>query len=270
MVQVHEDFEKYRNLVPSLRIIAGTYEGILYGIDVILSLKDDMKINIHFNPVWMFESNHGCIHTIAIGGRYLVCGGVDEVIKLYDLRKKKDIGSLHHQSGTITGLVFSSFTSPKFLISVSDDGTMAFFRTKDWLPLSTIKTHHGRINSISIHPSGKIALTVGSDKNIRLWNMMTGKKAGRYNLNKNEAFYVQWNTLGTQYAVLLNKEVMVYDMSATLVYCFSSLTRFNSMHYTISKKNHEILVLGSQNGCLQIYDSSNGKLIVSFVAHENR
>ncbi|QSL65429.1 hypothetical protein MERGE_002739 [Pneumocystis wakefieldiae] len=191
-------------------------------------------------------------------------------MKLYDLRKKKDIGSLHHQSGTITGLVFSSLASPKFLISVSDDGTMAFFRTKDWLPLSTVKTHHGRVNSISIHPSGKIALTVGSDKNIRLWNMMTGKKAGKYNLNKNEAFYVQWNTLGTQYAVLLNKEVMVYDMSATLIYRFSSLTRLNSMHYTISKGNHEVLILGSQNGCLQIYDSSNGKLIVSFVAHENR
>lgn len=88
MVQVYEDFEKYRNLVPSFRIISGTYEGILYGIDVILSLKDDMKINTHFNPVWMFESNEGCIHTIAKGGRYLVCGGVDEVIKYFFLFKK--------------------------------------------------------------------------------------------------------------------------------------------------------------------------------------
>lgn len=128
------------------------------------------------------------------------------------MKKRKDLGSLYHHSGTITDLAFSSKTSPKFLISVSEDGTMAIFRTRDWLPFITIKTHHGRVNSISIHPSGKAALTVGSDRNIRLWNMVTGKRAGKYSLNGSEPFCIQWNTLGDHYAVLLSKEVMVYDM----------------------------------------------------------
>ncbi|KAG5438386.1 hypothetical protein PCANB_002874 [Pneumocystis canis] len=261
-----EDFKEYEHSTSFFRIIACTYQGLLYGIDVILFLKEDAKISTHFNLIWMFESNIGCIHSIAVGGRYLVCGGVDEVIK-----KKKDLGSLHYHSGTITGLVFSSKISPKFLISVSEDGTMAIFRTKDWSHLTTIKTHHGRVNSISIHPSGKAAFTVGSDRNIRLWNMMTGKKAGKFNLNKNEAFCIQWNTTGDHYAVLLNKGVMIYDMSATLVYCFSSPIQLNSIHYAVSKKKqHEMLILGFQDGHIQIRDSSNGKLLESFVAHENR
>ncbi|KAG5519351.1 hypothetical protein PMAC_001976 [Pneumocystis sp. 'macacae'] len=271
MNQDNKDFKRFKHFESSFRIIACTYEGFLYGIDTTLFLKEDTKINTHFDLVWMFESNTGSVHSIAIGGKYLVCGGIDEVIKLYDLKKRKDIGSLYHHSGTITDLTFSSKISPKFLISVSEDGTMAIFRTRDWLPFITIKTHHGRVNSISIHPSGKVALTVGSDKNIRLWNMITGKRAGKYNLNSTEPFCIQWNTLGDHYAVLLRKEVMVYDMSATLVYRFSSLVQLNSIHYTISEKNRcEMLVLGTQNGYLQIYDSKNGKLLESFVAHENR
>ncbi|KAG4306089.1 hypothetical protein PORY_000077 [Pneumocystis oryctolagi] len=254
-----KDFKECGQLVSSFRIVACTYEGLLYGIDTMLFLKEDMNVNTCFNLVWMFESNSGCIHSVAVGGR------------LYDLKKKKDLGSLYHQSGTITDLAFSSKVSPKFLVSVSQDGTMVIFRTRDWLPFATIKTYHGSVNSISIHPSGKAALTVGSDKNIRLWNMMTGEKAGKYSLNNGDPFCIQWNILGDRYAVLFNKEVAVYDMSATLVYCFSSPTQLNSIHYTMSGKSHrEMLVLGSQDGCIQICDSSNGKLLKSFFAHENR
>jgi len=33
------------------------------------------------------------------------------------------------------------------------------------------------VYAISIHPSGKLALSVGKDKTMRTWNLITGKQA---------------------------------------------------------------------------------------------
>ena len=45
----------------------------------------------------------------------------------------------------------------------------------------------GPVYSVSIHPTGKMAISVGKDKTLRIWDLMTGKcayvtntKYGRY------------------------------------------------------------------------------------------
>ena len=60
-------------------------------------------------------------------------------------------------------------------------GTICIWRTKDWECLKILKGHKGRVNSLAIHPSGKIALSVSIDKTVHLWNLLTGQKA---NVNK--------------------------------------------------------------------------------------
>jgi len=74
--------------------------------------------------------------------------------------------------GSITHLVFSSRSH---LFSASDDGTLCLFHARDWTVLRSLKGHKGRINSIAIHPSGKVALSVGKDRALRMWDLMRGK-----------------------------------------------------------------------------------------------
>ncbi|CAG8808042.1 11563_t:CDS:1, partial [Racocetra fulgida] len=56
------------------------------------------------------------------------------------------------------------FYNKTHMISGSEDGTVCIWRTKDWESLKVLKGHKGRVNSVDIHPSGKIALSVSSDK----------------------------------------------------------------------------------------------------------
>jgi WD40 repeat protein len=35
----------------------------------------------------------------------------------------------------------------------------------------------GAVNSLAVHPSGKLALSVGRDKTLRVWNLLVGKPA---------------------------------------------------------------------------------------------
>ena len=83
--------------------------------------------------------------------------------------------------GSITEL---HFPSRSHLISASEDGTIAIFHARDWVVLRVLKGHKGRINSIGIHPSGKVALSVGVDKTLRMWDLMRGKGSASTKLGK--------------------------------------------------------------------------------------
>ena len=106
----------------------------------------------------------------------------------------REIGSLLHHSSGITKLYFPN---RKKLLSAAGDNVIAVSRTQDWTLLSTIKAPipvpSGRpsgdtvslgdspagVNDFAVHPSLKLMISVGKgEKCMRLWNLITGKKAG--------------------------------------------------------------------------------------------
>lgn len=86
-------------------------------------------------------------------------------------------------TGSITHL---SFQSRSHLLSASEDGTLSLFHTRDWTVLRTLKGHKGRVNSVAVHPSGKVALSVGKDRTLRMWDLMRGKGSASVKLGKGE------------------------------------------------------------------------------------
>ena len=81
--------------------------------------------------------------------------------------------------GSITHL---TFPSRSHLISASEDGTLCLFRARDWAVLRSLKGHKGRVNSVSVHPSGKVALSVGKDRTLYMWDLMRGRRAASIKL----------------------------------------------------------------------------------------
>lgn len=115
-------------------------------------------------------------------------------------KKNKELGSLMHHSRAITKLYFP--TAGK-LFSASEDNTIGITRTRDWTVLSAMKAPIpkpvGRpsgdtaapgevpagVNDFAVHPSMKIMMSVGKgEKCMRLWNLVTGKKAGALNFGR--------------------------------------------------------------------------------------
>lgn len=64
------------------------------------------------------------------------------------------------------------------LFSGSSDGSLSATRTGSWISESSWKAPHGTkaVNHISIHPSGKLALTLGADLTLRTWNLVKGRQ----------------------------------------------------------------------------------------------
>lgn len=120
-------------------------------------------------------------------------------------------------SGSITSL---TFPTPSHLLTTSADATLSLFRTSDWALLKTLKGHSGRVNHVDVHPTGRVALSVGKDHTLKMWDLMRGRGAASLQLGS-EAELVKFSPRGTHFAVLYPRKVEIYSLVSYLGDCDS-------------------------------------------------
>lgn len=253
------------------RIIVGSYEHNILCLSIDLSLSTPV-----FTPIFHFQAHTLSVKCLDISGRYLVSGSNDENIRIYDLQKRKELGTLLAHQGSITALKFSNRATEdqesvavsekkartgKWLLSASEDHHVIVWRVKDWENFGTLKGHTARINDVDIHPSNRIAISVSEDHSIRLWNLMTVKKAAVLKLKNysQNAQFVRWLGQDGEYfaAALLNK-VLIYRTATAKVHQEIDLGRLSVMH--IEKMiidGEEYLAVGLSNGRVNFYTAKS-------------
>ncbi|KAF9972035.1 p21-activated protein kinase-interacting protein 1-like protein [Actinomortierella ambigua] len=251
-----------------IRIVTGTYQNVLYGIDAYWNEDKTLKLK----PIFAFSAHIGCIKALAIGGSALASGSTDEKIQLYDLKRRKELGALLQHTGTITTLSFHHHTH---MLSGSDDGKICVWRSKDWECLKIMKGHQSSVHSIAIHPSGKLALSVSADKTMRLWNLLLGKQASQNKLS-HPGLQIAWNPSGSEYAILFDQEIILYDMATakslrsiqppSLTPGSSRKTRFNTMAYY----KDDYIIAGCEDKTVRIYTVATGELLRTLTGHPSR
>ena len=258
----------------------------------------DATINLYHISTVLVSPNDTALSVPSIAGE-----------KVIENPRNKELGSLHHHDSSINALFFPTRSK---LLSAAEDNTIGVTRTRDWTVLSTIKApipkSKGRpsgdtnslrgnpsgINDFAIHPSMKLMVSVGKgEKCMRLWNLVTGKKAGALNFDKEmiqsfgegqwssgEGRKVEWNNDGDEFAVGFEKGVAVFGIvcSALLGWIIndnanrwyqdsklkcrivpSPSTKIHQMHYIdtreIEKERKTLLALSTEDGRILFYDT---------------
>ena len=197
---------------------------------ILASGSSDQSINLYHISTSPVQQTDGPVSGVSLAGRTII-----------ENPRNRELGSLQHHSSSINALCFPTRSK---LLSAAEDNTVAITRTRDWTMLSTIKPPnpkpHGRpsgdtaplggspigVNHFAVHPSMKLMVTVGKgEKCMRLWNLVTGKKAGVLNFAKEllqsvgegkwgagEGRKVRWNSLGEEFVVGFEKGAVVYGM----------------------------------------------------------
>lgn len=92
-------------LPTSFKVVAGSYEKLLYGLDGTITVDDQSNLKFHLKPIFIFPAHVSCIKSVAAspyGGKWLATGSADEIIKVWDLKRRKEIGGLMHHEGKQT------------------------------------------------------------------------------------------------------------------------------------------------------------------------
>ena len=90
------------SLPTSFKVVAGSYEKLLYGLDGTITVDDQSNLHFHLKPIFIFPAHVSCIKSVAAspqGGKWLATGSADEIVKVWDLRRRKEIGGLMHHEG---------------------------------------------------------------------------------------------------------------------------------------------------------------------------
>jgi len=97
----------------AFKLVTGSYEKLLYGLEgsITLGERDADRISVNLKPIFIFPAHVSCVKAVSgspMGGKWLATGSVDEIVKVWDLRRKKEVGGLmQHQGGFLTTLCVS-------------------------------------------------------------------------------------------------------------------------------------------------------------------
>lgn len=249
-------------------IVVGSYEHTL--LCLCIEIFGKTKTEIKVVPIFHIEAHKFSVKSIDIAKKYLVSGSSDDQIKIYDIKKNKEIGHLLCNNGSVTKLQFTpevdlegkknQIKQDKWLFSATESGKIDVWRTKDWELITTLKGHKDRVNDIDIHPSGKLAISVSDDYRIRLWNLMTGKKAAALKFRsykKLKPEQIKWSLSGDFFVVSTRFQLLFYRNCTAKVYNTANLKNKLNIFKLIYIDNVEWLVLGLENGSIEFYDFNN-------------
>ncbi|KAF9038569.1 WD40-repeat-containing domain protein [Panaeolus papilionaceus] len=311
----------------SFKVVAGSYEKLLYGLEGTVTLSsssssaegvEDSKATdgdedmdganekaegstskslytFTLKPIFIFPAHVSCIKSVAAspqGGKWLATGSADEIIKVWDLKRRKEVGGLMHHQGSITTL---TFPSRSHLLSASEDGTLALFRARDWSVLRTLKGHKGRVNALAVHPSGKVALSVGKDGVLRMWDLMRGKGVGSTRLGGKkvegvegsgwrEGEKVVWAVGGGVFAVQSGQGVEVYATNMDVLHNIRHASRIHDVKFVLpvgsnsTSSTSELLLVGAEDKKTTVYEigtsageqTTKPRIVAELVGHTNR
>lgn len=180
--------------------------------------------------------------------------------KILENPKNRELGALLHHSAPITALDFPSRSK---LLASAEDNTISVNKTRDLSVISSIKAPQPKVqgrpsgdtaplggspsgvNDFAVHPSMKLMLSVGKgEKCMRLWNLVTGKKAGVLNFDKEilqsvkegrfstgEGRKIVWNTIGEGFAVAFEWGAVLFGIVSVVVFCDPSWILINAGLY---------------------------------------
>ncbi|UNI21343.1 Protein mak11 [Purpureocillium takamizusanense] len=209
--------------------------------------------------------------------------------------KNRELGTLLHHASTVTALHFPTRSK---LLSASEDSTIAVTRTRDWSVLSNIKVPKAKaqgrpsgdtaafgatpagVNEFAIHPSMKVMISVSKgERCIRLWNLVTGKKAGVLGFSREllqaagegkhssgEGRTVVWGSAdgADEYAVGFDRGAVVFGMDSVpkCIVLPSPSTKIHQLRYVTMDEEAglSLLAVSTEDGRIAFFSTRDADL----------
>ncbi|XP_020586573.1 p21-activated protein kinase-interacting protein 1-like [Phalaenopsis equestris] len=253
-----------------MSLVAGSYEKFIWGFSLKTLDSSPSGETLILKPLFSYPSHTAPIKSVAAAGPIAASGGSDDTIKIYDLTTSSEIGSLIDHSGAVTALAF--YTSPiahslpRNLISAADDGNLCIFDADPFVHLKTIPVHRRGVTDLAVHPSGRLALTVGRDSCLAMVNLMRGRRSFACRLDR-EASIVKYGS-EERFFMAAEERITVHNAEdAKIVQEMVGQKRV----LCIATGESGLLFTGGEDKNVIVWDTTSGKVAYSIDgAHSTR
>lgn len=117
------------------------------------------------------EGHAGPVHAIAAvrAGRFVVSGGEDQTLRVWDLTRRETIGILRGHAGPVTAV--SLAREGWRVLSGGADRTLRLWDPERETCVGTFQGHHDRITGVAVDAAGQIAVSACRDGSLRVWDI---------------------------------------------------------------------------------------------------
>ncbi|KAL6765140.1 WD40-repeat-containing domain protein [Haematococcus lacustris] len=262
-------------------LVAGSYERFLFGFDagtLATASHPDTNGSVgapaalpkHFT----FAAHQNGVKCVASGGHFLASGGNDDQIHLYDMKHDQDLGFLMNPGeGAVPCLQFfcpqGPGAAPSHMLSGSADGSIAIWQAGcNWQHLKQMKGHKGAVNGLSLHPSGRVALSVAHDSSLRMWDLSRGRCTYTAKLEV-EAQAVAWAPGGEAYTLTCGSKVTMHSVGNEGA-LLATLNHPRRVLVSLQQEQHTLLT-GLEDGAVKVWDLRSNSVVLSLDrAHATR
>ncbi|OAY25182.1 p21-activated protein kinase-interacting protein 1-like [Manihot esculenta] len=242
-----------------MSLIAGSYEKFIWGFKLKPLKHSDSQETLTLTPLFSYPAHLAPITTVAAAGPAAASGSSDDTIHIYDIPSASSLGSLHQHTSSITSLSFftpPSLSFPRNLLSAAADGSVCIFDADPFVHLKTVWAHKKAVNDLSVHPSGKLALTVGRDECLAMLNLVRGRRSFYCRLGK-EASLVKFDLGGERFFMVTEEKVGIHQAEdARLVTELECRKRI----LCAAPGENGLLFAGGEDRNITAWDTNSGKL----------
>ncbi|XP_055911573.1 p21-activated protein kinase-interacting protein 1-like [Eupeodes corollae] len=251
----------------NIEIIVGTYEEFLLGYK--LDYKNGEKVLVQS---FADKSHTSSIKCLGVHGKFIATGGSDDRIFIYDMKTRKQSQILLSHEGTVNGIEFTS--DDTHILSAGDDGRLVAVRLSNWHVGATWKKAHSGspVTHISCHPSGKLALSLGSDQILRTWNLVKGRVAYKTNLKNKTSLggspdCLSWSPTGDFFTLTGQRVVEIWCIKKAEVV---KAEQTKSKPICLAWASDDVVLVGLEDGSILFVSMNDEVETVAVNAHKSR
>ncbi|CAM8890800.1 unnamed protein product [Rhodiola kirilowii] len=251
-----------------MSLIAGSYERFVWGFKLKPSKSELEEFTL--SQLFSYPAHLSPVKSVAVSNSVAASSSADDSVKIYDLSNATEIGSLIDHSATVTALSFytpANLSFPRNLISAAADGSICIYDSDPFVLLQTLIVHKSGINDLAVHPSGRLALTVGRDSCLGMVNLIRGRRSFYCKLAK-EASLVKFGIGGDRFYMTMEEKVSVHEAEDAKIVCeLESQKRI----LCAAPGQNGLLFTGGEDKSITAWDANTGKVAYAIEdAHSSR
>ncbi|RMG32925.1 MAG: hypothetical protein D6725_16745 [Planctomycetota bacterium] len=196
-------------------------------------------------------------------GERVACAGADRSVFVFDVAQKRRVLEIQDHADWVMGVAWSP--DGKKLVTAARDKTCKVFDAASGEALVTFNGHTDAVYAAAFAPDGKSVVSAGRDKQLRVWKPSDGKQIRAIGGFGGEIFMLAVSPDGHVFSACEDKNVREHEIGsgkALRTYTGHSDWVFSVAVHAASKR----VAAGGINGEVVVWDTSNGKVVLRFVA----